>query len=896
MSRNTHQIPPFRVKFTLFNSNRPLAKEYWLENDVINKLPNGAMSSGMATTIDDKFNKLGEYLENADEYTAFGWGICNQTKVKIVNTDVEDLVNLKYGRNRQNFNYREGEPAIMTFDHDLPDHIKFRDDETYEYSPKRMLLILYSICPSLRNAPMFIRDSISSGVKKIGKKQRPKGYHIHILVEDGSKIPEFGRMLFKHLWMLGHGYIFVSKCGSLLPRACIDAAVFEGERLVFEGKPRLGKGLEFKNPIAKLLHADGIPFNCEIVAVNEDLFNNRLEQAKKLKEQEAQVNRALWSASRLEQLTVRHGAEKANEILNKFLDSEVKELYPEYVLYTRNKTEVTVQAIMDDPIKFDKIAFYDPMDGLDYHICSKFYYNKGKPFIHSRAHGLDINYWLKRTWQQELEFHVDETNKKWCKVMYRGKAVIAVESTDESNHPVYKFVEAKELAKNNSQFKLKVGEIEQKYGIKDVICDRVNAWTNHVRANFRENVVFQPIKPVIGQRFKSTDSVNLNIWRGLSVVAHKNRKILKALRNHMKYIMCENQEEYEYLCKWCAYTIQNPDKPAETCVVLQGEEGAGKGQFGQFLLSIWGSHGMQIQNSEQLTGRFNEHLARVCYVFADEAMFAGDHAAIRRLKGLVTESVIQTEAKGKDLTCSRNFLKILMAANDDWVVPAGRDSRRWFVLLVNSDMKHNRQYWDNLASSLSDKEVQSAFVEWMLSIDLTGWHPQFSMPMTNGLIQQRKASFNSIQLWFSHCLSLSKFRDIDDGWTEVMTNDKLHESYMEWCNSHKADKWEMRVSSDSIGKYLSKIEGFRRINNNGQRGYIFGDINHANQAFQQHEKLVLKHVKLVSPCAESYEGELINLSLGQTEAEYKKRNVSALRNFRKSDLPVEYGKSLFMKK
>ncbi len=56
------------------------------------------------------------------------------------------------------------------------------------------------------------------------------------------------------------------------------------------------------------------------------------------------------------------------------------------------------------------------------------------------------------------------------------------------------------------------------------------------------------------------------------------------------------------------------------------------------------------------------------FMFADEAVFAGDRQGLGQLKRLITEPTIEIEPKGLPKRTVTNYLHILMASNEDWVI------------------------------------------------------------------------------------------------------------------------------------------------------------------------------------------------------------------------------------
>jgi Family of unknown function (DUF5906) len=98
---------------------------------------------------------------------------------------------------------------------------------------------------------------------------------------------------------------------------------------------------------------------------------------------------------------------------------------------------------------------------------------------------------------------------------------------------------------------------------------------------------------------------------------------------------------------------------------------------------IFGQHAVHISSADHLAGRFNAHLRDACLLFADESYWPGDKRAEGTLKRLITEPDLLIEPKGRDAVTARNMLHVMMASNEDWIVPAGEHERRFAVFDVS---------------------------------------------------------------------------------------------------------------------------------------------------------------------------------------------------------------------
>ncbi len=262
-------------------------------------------------------------------------------------------------------------------------------------------------------------------------------------------------------------------------------------------------------------------------------------------------------------------------------------------------------------------------------------------------------------------------------------------------------------------------------------------WLQHPRRRQYDTLVFRPGEPEeIGN--------SLNLWKGFAVTPQPGD--WSKLRRHIVDVLADGiQEHADYILSWVAWMVQNPDRRAEVALVLKGGRGTGKGTFANALRAIFGRHALQVSSAKHVAGDFNAHLRSVVFLFSDESYFPGAKASEGTLKRLLTEETLFIEAKGRDGEEVPNCLHVLMASNEDWVVPAGMDERRFAVFEVSASRAQDEAYFAEINAELAAGGVE-AFLYDMLAMDLGNWHPR-RVPQTNALLDQKLNSLTPLQEW-----------------------------------------------------------------------------------------------------------------------------------------------------
>lgn len=287
-----------------------------------------------------------------------------------------------------------------------------------------------------------------------------------------------------------------------------------------------------------------------------------------------------------------------------------------------------------------------------------------------------------------------------------------------------------------------------------------------------------------------------NLWGGFAVEPRRGDWSL--LRSHIENVLCSGKpKRANYVLDWMARSVQVPNTAGEVALVFRGTEGSGKGTLGRWFVALFGQHGMQINNPTQLVGRFNEHLRDLLALFADEAFYAGDKHHEGVLKGLVTEPFLTIEGKGLRIVVVPNMLHVILASNLQWVVPAGRDARRFAVFDVPDSKVGDLAYFAEIDKQMREGGLAAMLYD-LLERDISNFEVRKN-PQTKELAVQKLLSLDSLDKWWLAVLERefvwrSRHGVADFGqWYERYTTELLHRSYLQWCADNRQTHPQSRV-------------------------------------------------------------------------------------------------------
>lgn len=365
-------------------------------------------------------------------------------------------------------------------------------------------------------------------------------------------------------------------------------------------------------------------------------------------------------------------------------------------------------------------------------------------------------------------FSVDQINREYALVLIGQKAVIVRE---QGEGPIEDRLRILLIDAFKHKFSNRFTEIVDRAGNIKAVSYAV-AWLQHRKRRDFDGIEFYPDP-------QNTPNAPryLNLWRGFAMKPAAKVNGYAIFDDHLLTNVCNGDRQlYLWVFGWFAHLVQRPRERPGTSLVFRGKMGTGKTKIGEVFGSLFPAHYFMVDDPRYIVGQFNSHMASCLLLQAEEAVWAGDKAAEGRLKGLITSKFQMIEAKGIDPIRLENYVRLIMTSNEDWVVPAGKDERRFCVLDVDPRCAQNHQYFREMDDEL-DNGGREALLHDLLAFDLSSVD-LWTIPKTHALLEQKLRSFDPVESWWFERLTAGAITHKLDQWPASVPSEDLYDDFV----------------------------------------------------------------------------------------------------------------------
>lgn len=381
-----------------------------------------------------------------------------------------------------------------------------------------------------------------------------------------------------------------------------------------------------------------------------------------------------------------------------------------------------------------------------------------------------------------------ELNKEYAFVTAGGGHHILWETTDAQGRYKLEHLAAGSFAAKFANVLMTIG---------DKTKSVADWWLRSKERRDYDGLVFMPQQPAPPRFY--------NLWRGFACQPAERYELhpsVESWLDHAKSNLCGGDDG---ICRWlvgyCAHLVQRPWEKPLVALVFRGGKGTGKNAFIERVGALLGGHFLLTSNRRYLLGNFNGHLEN-CLLFAlDEAFWSGDKQAEGALKDLITGREHVIEHKGKEPYTVHNRTRICIIGNEDWLVPASHDERRFAVFTVGDGRKQDRKFFQDMREGM-EQGGYPYLLRYLLDYDLSGLDFN-AAPSTQGLSEQKHHTLDPFHQWWYDCLEEGVLIGSEfGGWPTEPTCDRFRAAFRRYVKERNI---RSRVPEDrTIGRLLKQ--------------------------------------------------------------------------------------------
>lgn len=377
----------------------------------------------------------------------------------------------------------------------------------------------------------------------------------------------------------------------------------------------------------------------------------------------------------------------------------------------------------------------------------------------------------------------DKLNEHYAFVIAGSGAHILYETADAKGRYELKHLDV-------GAFKLK--HAPEKIGKQTM----AQAWLEWKGRREYEGLVFMPEQTAPAKFY--------NLWKGFSYAPSDQAEhpSLTMFLDHAKANVCRGDEAlFRWLIGYFAHLVQRPWEKPLVSLVFRGAKGVGKNALVERIGALLGGHFLLTSSRRYLIGNFNGHLEN-CLLFAlDEAFWSGDKQAEGTLKDLITGRQHVIEHKGKEPYSVDNKTRVVIIGNEEWLVPASHDERRFAVFDVGDGRKQDRGFFTDMREGM-ERGGYPCLLRYLLDYDLSGIDIN-QAPATKGLADQKHHSLDPIHQWWFDCIEEGRIHGAEfTEWPEEMDCERFRLAFRRYVQGRNI---KGRLPEDrSIGRLIKK--------------------------------------------------------------------------------------------
>lgn len=226
------------------------------------------------------------------------------------------------------------------------------------------------------------------------------------------------------------------------------------------------------------------------------------------------------------------------------------------------------------------------------------------------------------------------------------------------------------------------------------------------------------------------------------------QKYGKIFTEHLKYLT-NNEKEFEALLNYFAFLVQYPgQKLMYALLVVSKFQGVGKSRIQELFKNIFKNYVGEAENSE-LSGNYTDFIKDKLLIFVHELWQGDKHAALNKLKNLITEGEIRILEKYARTYTVKNTTNFIFFSNHFDAAWVDKYNRR--LLIITTEKKPNGSEYYDILSDAFENHFEEIF-NFLLTIDLSNFNPNIAPIETAGRDLMVEQSRSEIEIYLNELI------------------------------------------------------------------------------------------------------------------------------------------------
>lgn len=323
-------------------------------------------------------------------------------------------------------------------------------------------------------------------------------------------------------------------------------------------------------------------------------------------------------------------------------------------------------------------------------------------------------------------------------------------------------------------------------------------WMSATDRRTYRGVVFAPEQPIPPDFF--------NLWRGFAVkplpageAAHDEYTpamddAMARFIEHAQVNICQNDAaQYKYLISYFAHAVQRPWEKPQVALAFRGDKGSGKDTLVDTFGALLGPHYINTPKRRQVIGDFNSALESCLGLNLNEAFFHADKSVHSIMNDLITGRKHLIERKGQEPYFVANLLRVFFIGNDDTVVHASPDERRYQCFEVGNGRRGQPRFFQKLRENMEAGGYR-ALLRFLLDWNLDGFNANEATGSSAMLHEQKLDGVNPFHRWWRESLEEGRLlrHDLVATWPDRIDKEALRTAFRQYRKDSGIGGWEMQ--------------------------------------------------------------------------------------------------------